>query len=372
MDPLDHLDLSLDAIDDLSKQQKSAEELAAEEAAKKEAEEKEKEEAEKKAKEKEEEQKKEEQEKKEKKEDDDDEEGNNDDDDDQDNDDSFVSQIKSSFGFEELEEEDFEDSEEGLQNLTVKASEVMARRSLQKLFSQDPILEKHFQYMQQGGDSTKFMETFYPENDWNKVTLSEEAEESQLTSVIRADLAERGFSEEEIKDTIDDYKIAESLEKHATRALSNLKARQGQKQEQLIEQQKEQVAKQQKEAEESWNKVTETINNSKDLAGFPIKQAEKDKFLDYISKPIDAQGTTKRMQDLSKLSMEQALALDFLLYKGFDLTTLVNTKAKSQQAESLRDKLKGGKVVKNNKGKDSKNSKNNSKSVIDDIDFSKL
>lgn len=387
-DNLDHLDLDLDSLF-AGGATKTPEEIEAEEAEKRE---KEKQEQEKQTKEKEEKEKEngnegvednnEDKEKsKDQKDKDKDQKQKNDndeDDDEEEEDDlTFIQQLQTTFGYDELAEEEFEDSEEGLVAFTQKASEIMMQRSLKQLFEADPLLQKHFEFKQQGGDSQKFIDIFYPKNDWSKVTLEEEVDEdsgdtSTHEAVLKADLLERNFTEEEATEMIKDLKVAGTVAARAKVSLANLQARQAEKQEQLIEQQKQKVIEGQKKAQESWKEINNTIKGAKELAGLPIKEAEKSSFYEYLSKPVTKEGQTQRQLDLAKLDLNKSLALDFLLFKGFDISKLVQTKAKSQQAASLRDRLKGGKMgstkEKDNSGKDNKNIK----SAGDQVDWSKV
>ena len=367
-DDFSHLDLDLDALGGQG-DSKTPEEIAAEEAAAREAEAAA--EAEKKKKE-EEDEEEEEEETAEQKAAREAAEAAGEEEEEEGNDDSFITQIRGTFGFEELDEEEFEDSEEGLIALTQKASELMTQRSLKQMFEADPVLAKHFEFKQQGGDSAKFMETFYPSNDWTKVELSDEpSDTTQHELVMKTDLLERGFTDEQATEMVNDLKVADTLVARSKSALQNLQARQAQKQESLIESQKQAVADNQKKAEDSWKKVNETIKTSKELAGLPIKEAEKQTFYDYLNKPVTKEGLTQRQLDLAKLELDKSLALDFLLFKNFDLSKIVQTKVKTSQANSLRDRLKGTKTTKN-QSSSSKKTTDPTKDVVDQIDFSKI
>ena len=64
--------------------------------------------------------------------------------------------------------------------------------------------------------------------------------------------------------------------------------------------------------------------------------------------------------------MDVKLAIDYLMYKGFDLDTIINTKAKTKSARSLKDRIiKGEQNVKSAR----RASKRNVKFNIDDLDL---
>lgn len=58
-----------------------------------------------------------------------------------------------------------------------------------------------------------------------------------------------------------------------------------------------------------------------------------------MNKPIDKQGTTARALQRKDMDTETLLALEYMFYKKLDLGGLVTTKAKTIQAQSLRDRL---------------------------------
>jgi hypothetical protein len=107
----------------------------------------------------------------------------------------------------------------------------------------------------------------------------------------------------------------------------------------MVERQKEQMAAQQKQQQEFWDGVSETIQNSNEFAGLQVPEKEKSKFFNYISRPVDKNGYTQRDIDHVEADMETKLAIDYLMYKGFNLNDIINTKAKTKATRSLRDKI---------------------------------
>ena len=70
-----------------------------------------------------------------------------------------------------------------------------------------------------------------------------------------------------------------------------------------------------------------------------ICNKDKRDFFDYISAPVDDSGRTQREMDYNQAPMEVKLAIDYLLYSGFDLSGIINTKAKTASARNLRDRI---------------------------------
>jgi len=67
-----------------------------------------------------------------------------------------------------------------------------------------------------------------------------------------------------------------------------------------------------------------------------------------LSTPINKQGKTQRDVDHQDAKMDVKLAIDYLMYKGFDLKGIVDTKAKTKNAQSLRERLSGNEEVAKN------------------------
>ena len=95
----------------------------------------------------------------------------------------------------------------------------------------------------------------------------------------------------------------------------------------------------QEEQEEFWDGVADVIESGNEFGGIVIPDVEKANFFDYISAPVDEEGNTQRDLDYANADMDIKLAIDYLMYSGFDLEGIINTKARSQCARNLRDSI---------------------------------
>ena len=120
-----------------------------------------------------------------------------------------------------------------------------------------------------------------------------------------------------------------------------------------MEQQKQVQAEQRQEADKFWEGVSETIETSREFSGIVVQEKDKKKFFDYISKPVDKQGNTKRDVDHNGAEMDVRLAIDYLMFKGFKLDDIIKAKAKTETAQTLRKQIRStaSKSVKGAKGK---------------------
>ena len=247
---------------------------------------------------------------------------------------SLISEILTKFGYEDIEA-DFEESTEGLIQLTNVLSDRKAEETLDNLFESFPTLYQHFEYLRNGGDPRAFMETVQ-EPDWKATEIND----TNAKQVLREYFKARGEEENFIEDMIEAYEDKNVLTDKATQAKAALANVQEKKREQLVQAQKLEAEKRQKETEQVWNTVKSTITSSSEFAGIPITERDKSKFIEFISAPVDRNGSTQRDIAASKLTLEQQLAMDLLLFKGMDLKRIVELKAGTKQASSLRDRLK--------------------------------
>ena len=166
---------------------------------------------------------------------------------------------------------------------------------------------------------------------------------------------------------LEDYEDAGKLHGKAEAAKQALGKQQVEKRGQLVENEKQARAAEAVKQEEFWGGVADTIKDSKEFAGLQVSEKEKGKFFNYLSKPVDKNGYTQRDIDHAEAEMETKLAIDYLMYKGFNLEQIINTKAKTKQSKSLRDKISKNEE----KVKSAKRAARTNKSFdVDDLDLS--
>lgn len=254
-----------------------------------------------------------------------------------DGDDSIISSIAKSLGYE-LEKE-YAETEEGLAEFTKDIAQNIAEDQLDGLFKQFPLVQKHLDFVLAGGDPEKFFDAYNPRTSFENIELEQEDSRTQkymITEFLRT----KGHDDEFIKDMINDYEDSGKLYDRAKVAQRNLANIQKQEREGLVRQQQEQQQRAQQENERFWEGVASTIQEGREFAGIRIPDREKAKFFDYISEPINDNGQTRRDKDYAEANLEAKLALDYLMYKGFNLKDIINVKAKTESAVSLKEKIK--------------------------------
>jgi len=246
-------------------------------------------------------------------------------------------------------ENNYADTEEGLVEFTKDIAQNIAEDQIQELFSQFPLVQKHLDYVLAGGDSEQFFQAYNPGMDYNQMEIDKN--DSRMQKMLISDyFKSKGHDDEFIKDMLEDYEDTGKLYDKAAVAQKQLAAIQSKQREQLVEMQKQQQAEYRQKQQEFWEGVANTIDEGKEFAGIKIPEKEKSKFFDYISAPVNKQGNTKRDMDYGNAPLETKLAIDYLLYKGFNLSDIITTKAKTESANNLRSKLQLGQEKLRNQG----------------------
>ena len=291
-----------------------------------------------------------------------------DDDDSNDSDSSSVAtSIAQALGYEL--ENDYEDSEEGLVELTKDIAQNIAEDQLQELFGQYPLLQQHMEFLLAGGESEKFFEAYNPNSDYATYEISKDDIRSQK-GFVGEYFRNKGHDEEFVKEMIEEFQDSGKLYDKALVAQRHLAAVQEKSREQLIIEQRQQQANAAAQQEEFWEDVATTISTGNEFAGIRIPDREKAKFFEYISEPKDKSGKTQRDVDYANADLEVKLAIDYLMYKGMNLSDIIQTKAKTESVKSLRDKIQNHQERVKNSGRIDKNG--NRKFDPDQLDMKRL
>lgn len=285
-------------------------------------------------------------------------------DDDVEADDTVVSEVLSKLGYE-LDGE-FADTADGLADMTKEVASKMADDRIDDVLAAFPLVKEHLQYVLAGGESTNFMQAYDPNLDYNTFELAEDDTRSQK-SILSDYFTIKGHDKEFIQELLEDYSDSGKLHGKAEAARQALGKQQSAQRAQLVEQERQKSAEQRAQQEQFWGGVADTIKNSKEFAGLQVSEKEKGKFFNYLSQPVNNNGYTQRDIDHAEAEMETKLAIDYLMYKGFNLESIINKKAKTKQSKSLRAKIsKNEEKVKNAK----KASRTSKSFDIDDLDLS--
>ncbi len=264
--------------------------------------------------------------------------------------DTVISEVLGNLGYEL--EGDYADTVEGLTQMTQDVAQTMAEDQLDNLFEQFPDIQKHLEYVMNGGDSSQFYNMGTRMNSISNANVTEDnvmIQRAVLTEYFRT----KGHDDDFISELLTDYEVGDKLYGKAVKAKEALVKYEQSQQAQTLEQQKAAQLKQKEEAKDFWSDVNTTIQDSREFSGIVVQQRDKKKFFDYVSQPIDKSGNTQRDVDHENADMDVRLAIDYLMFKGFKLEDMIKAKAKTETAQTLRKQIRStaSKSVKGAKGK---------------------
>jgi hypothetical protein len=273
---------------------------------------------------------------------------------------TVVAEVLSKLGYEF--EEEFEDTSEGLVQMSKAVAEKMAESQLDTLFNTYPEIQKHLDYVMNGGKTKDWLKMSNQIEDFGDISISEGDIRTQR-AVLGQYFKLKGHDAEFINEMLDDYIESDKLyikSKKAKNALSDYYAEEREK---ATAKEKEMRVQEQKDQKSFWDNVHNTIQDSRDFSGITVQEKDKKKFFDYLSKP-GADGVTAREKAHKESSTEIKLAIDYLMFKEFNLQDIIATKAKTSNAQSLRKKIKSSPSVKT-----ARRSKRKSGFDIDSLDL---
>jgi len=245
-------------------------------------------------------------------------------------------QISDILGYEI--ENEYDDTVEGLTEYVRDISQEVAENQIQELFEQFPEVQRHLDYVLAGGESDQFFQAHNPQNDFGNLPMSEKDTMTQK-AVLSQYFQYKGHDEAFIQDMLDDYEDSGKLFDKANLAKDSLAQVQQQQREEMFQQQQEQYQQQEEQREQFWDGVANTLEEGREFAGIRIPDRDKSNFFEYISAPADDDGRTQRDIDYSEADMDVKLAIDYLMFSGFQLEDIIATKAKTESARNLRDRI---------------------------------
>ena len=249
----------------------------------------------------------------------------------------------------DINEEEFEASEEGLMNAFAGTIEARVKEEIdmfqRSLPSEGKELLKH---MMEGGSIADFKES-YGTPDYENISIEEN--ENNQKWIIAEFMRLRGDSAEEIQETIEDYADLGKLEKQAEKAKERLALYAKKQKENLaIRREEEKKAKEQQRQEVLTN-ISSLVEESEEIKGFPLTRKAKKDLLTYMTEPtvkIDSpqgpQYVTQYQADEMKASqnLEDFVLKAYLRMTNYNLDP-VKKKSESNLSSKLREQLQHSK-----------------------------
>lgn len=256
---------------------------------------------------------------------------------------SLLTKIASQMGLEFNEEElqGIEETEEGIVRFTDVAAGKLATMKLQQFMESHPLTQAIYEHEATGGDPQEFIQAYYASPDYSSVEFNDE-DTDQHKYLVTESLKSKGFSEERIKRTLQSMEDSGSLSAEAQDSLKDLQTAQQAERQRLKDEAKQREQQQALQAQQTWKEVNAKITSGK-IASFEIPKTKQAEFLKFIT-PDPKTGISPRDQVTQQMDIEKALAMDYILFNGFEgLENILSKKTATKQARTIRDILKSSK-----------------------------
>jgi hypothetical protein len=245
---------------------------------------------------------------------------------------------------------EYEDTEEGLVELTKDVGSQLAQEHMKQLMDEFPMVRQHLEYVMAGGESQNFMNKFDPRADYSKIALNKD-DLSMQKMLVGNYFKMKGHDDAFIKDILEDYQDGGKLLGKAELAQKALVNAQRHERNEMLKRQQMQAQQARQEQRQFWDGVYDTINKSTEFSGISVPERDKKKFFKYVSAPINQQGNTQRDLDHGNATLETKLAIDYLMFKGFKLDDIIKAKVGTAKAKDLKSRItKHQEKVKSAKG----------------------
>jgi hypothetical protein len=253
----------------------------------------------------------------------------------------LVDEIQAKSGYKLVDDKGnpkkYEDTPEGLLALATDIAAEKARTGIKKFFDAMPEVEDYAKHIQRGGTKEDYFKAQL--SSWSNTKLDEK-NETQLTSACVADLMATGMSKEQAEETAKMYKDTDKLKEFGKAAYTRLVQNEQTQKAAADKAYNDKIADEALKTENHWKAVEEVVKKGT-LKHITIPETDREAFYAYIAFDADGNGNSKATLDRAKMPTEVQLQLDYLVYKGFDLKTLITNAVKSENVRRLRDRTKG-------------------------------
>lgn len=210
------------------------------------------------------------------------------------------------------------------------------KRAKSKLSTYENEKTKAFiDFLEQGGSPNQYLQ-IHSEPDLSEFTEEDIKDRiDDQKAIVEMYLRKRNFTDEEIQDTISTYEETGVLETKAGANLIKLQELQAKDKETKTKEALEEVKKRREEAVKTKASIIKEIDSTTELMGIKFNSDFKAKFKDFIFE-VEKTGIDKVKEEVKKEENYMKLAL--LAYVGFDLNKLTQS-TESKVKKSLKDKL---------------------------------
>lgn len=255
-------------------------------------------------------------------------------------------------GIVDYDEETFEDTEDGVENLVIGS----ISKGIQEYKNSLPEdFHKLVEFVEAGGNAKNFIDLYYNNNSWEDFEINDEKSQREVVEeFLKGQAADNtgNISKEDLEDineTLDTYEVSGIMEKKAKIALNKLQVGEKNYKSQIVEAQKKYDIEQRAVAKKQVEDLKDTLFKKEDIQGFKLTPKLKENLWDFIIKP-DKTGKTG-LQKHNETNQDAQFMYAYLAMNDWNLEKLerqVKTKINSELASKLgnfkdsRSKMKSG------------------------------
>ena len=255
---------------------------------------------------------------------------------DDDDDQGILGTLKQKFGFD-FGDQQFDESIDGVFELSKMAAEKLAESHLDEFFRQMPDVAQYAEFRMNGGDPKMFFETMGDSRDYSQVSITEQDTATQR-HVVGELLKKQGFDQETANLMLENYSKAGVLFDQSKAALPILAKLDAAEKQTVMERQRQQAAEKERERLAEVELIKNTVKAGT-FKGIQIPEAEKTKFQNWLFQ-AGKDGKTGRNAAREQLTMEDKLALEYLVFKGFKLSDIIQKRVETAKAKDLKSLMK--------------------------------
>lgn len=230
-------------------------------------------------------------------------------------------------------DEDFEDSEEGIETIVDKTVKNRINKWAEAL-PED--YSKFLDFVQNGGEPKQFLEVYYGNHSWETFKIEDE---SAQRLAVKESLRLSGEAEEDIEDMVSEWEINGTLEKRAKSAVTKLQKHEQIQKANLLEIQKQKEAQKEQEAKNYWDSFKKDLYAKEDIKGFKLTPKVKDKLWTFMTAVDKRTGKTPYEQAIEK-NKDSSYLFAYLAMNDFDsgkLEKQVETKMSNKFSSMLKN-----------------------------------
>ena len=253
----------------------------------------------------------------------------------------------------DINEDEFEATEEGLMDAFAGTIESRVKEELDLFQKGLPNEGKDLlRHLMTGGRVSDFVDTYStPDVMSLQVRGDSNTAVSNQRAVLKEFLKLRGDNANEIEETVQDYEDLGKLEKQATKAQERLAHYyESQKQNLAVQQQQINLQREERRKEVITN-IQDKVSNSTEIKGFPLSRKVKKDLLSYMTETTAKVDGQNGPQYVTKFQADEMTASqdvdDFILRAYLRMTNFsldgVKKKSKSDLSSKLRDQLQHSK-----------------------------